>query len=275
MDVGRGLERYFDALGATRAPLRDTGVVMPFVVFGLVQGIILLAMAMFTTAWLAPVMVPVVRALGGDASLHYPLHLVGLPAVYQRVYLPLVAVVGFSLWTLAVWKLVERHAYGAERRRRAFRPLLPHVIVVGVMFVGSSALVSWGASSIVGPKTPALVVRGILLLSVVLVATLQSFLIYAPVALRLRGGSAWSALRASARYARRNFLSTALLIVTVLLVHMPLDFLIGRADRVAARFSPETVLQLMLGSVALEMFTAYILFVGITELALPREGGLS
>lgn len=77
------------------------------------------------------------------------------------------------------------------------------------------------------------------------------------------------------RYARRNFLPTALLIVTVLLVHMPLDFLIGRADRVAARFSPETVLQLMMGSVALEMLTAYILFVGITELALPREGGLS
>ena len=50
MDIGRGLNRYFDALAGTRAPLRDPGVWMPFVIFGLVQGVILLAMAMFTDA---------------------------------------------------------------------------------------------------------------------------------------------------------------------------------------------------------------------------------
>jgi hypothetical protein len=275
MDAGRGLNRYFDALGGARAPLRDPGVWVPFALFALLQALILLAMAMFTTPWLAPVMVPVLRSLGGDASLHYPLHLVGLPAVYQRLYLPLVASVGFSLWTLAVWKLVDHHTYGAERRARAFRPLLLHTVSVGVLFVATSVLVSWAAASVVGPRTPAMVGRAVMLVSIVLVATLQTFLVYAPVALRLRGGNAWGALRTSARYARRNFLATALLIVTVLLVHMPVDFLLARADRVAARFSPETVLELMLVSVLLEMFTAYILFAGVTELALPREGGMS
>jgi hypothetical protein len=186
-----------------------------------------------------------------------------------------VACVGFSLWSLAVWKLVDRHAYGVERAPRAFRPLLPQTIVIGVLFVGASVLVSWASSAVVGPKTPGMLVRAIVLLSVLVVATLQTFLVYAPVALRLKGGNAWGALKTSARYARRNFLATALLIVTVLLVQLPLDFLLARADRVAARFSPETVLQIMLASVTLEMITAYILFAGITELALPREGGLS
>ena len=275
MDVGRGLNRYFDALGGTRAPLRDAGVWTPFVLFAVVQALILFAMAMFTTPWLSPVMVPALRALGGEAALHYPLHLVGLPAVYQRVYLPLVASVGFSLWTLAVWRMVDHHSYGAERAPRAFRPLLLHTIVIGVLFVAASVLVSWGAGSVVGPKTPPMVAKAVMLLSVVLVAALQTFLVYAPVALRLRGGNAWDALRAGARYAQRNFLATALLIISVLFVHMPVDFLLARADRVAARFSPETVLDLMLVSVLLEMFTAYILFAGVTELALPREGGLS
>lgn len=275
MDIGRGINSYFDALAGTRAPLRDPGAWMPFVIFGFVQGVILLAMAMFTTPWLSPVMVPVMRFLGGENALHYPLHLVGLPAAYQRVYLPLVASVGFSLWTRAVWKLVDLHTPGAVRPHRRLGPLLPHVVVIGALFVGTSVLVSGLASNLVNPRTPAMVARGIALASVVLVATVQTFLVYAPVALRLRGTNAWDALCSGARYTRRNFMATALLIITVLMLHLPLDFLLSRADRVAARFSPETILQLMMGSVTLEVITAYILFAGVTELALPRDGGRS
>jgi hypothetical protein len=275
MDIERGINRYFDGLGGTRAPLRDAGVLAPFAVFALVQGLILLALAMFTEPWLAPVMVPVVHFLGGDASLHYPLHLVGLPAVYQRVYLPLVALVGFTLWTLGVWRLVDRHRAGADRPRRPFIPSLPHVVVIGLLFVGASVAVSMASSSIVGPKTPAIVARLILLVSVALTAAAQTLLVYAPVALRLHGAGAWNALKAGARHARRNFLATGLLVVTVLIIHLPLDFLLARADRVAARFHPETILYLMMGSVGLEMITAYILFASVTELALSRDGGLA
>jgi hypothetical protein len=275
MDIGRDLNRYFDALAAVRAPLRDPYAVTPFVAFALLQGVVIAALAMFTEPWLSPVMVPVMRALGGEASLHYPIHLINLPSLYQRIYLPLVASAGFALWTLAVWKLVDNRMSGTRRAPRAFRSHVLHAVLVGVLFVGSSFAVAQGLSSLVGPKTPAMVARALLLLTVALTATLQTFLVYAPVALRLRGGNAWDALRSGARYARRNFFATVLLIVTVLIVHLPLDFLLARADRVAARFSPETVLQLMAGSVALEMATAFILFVGVTELALGREGGMS
>lgn len=275
MDVGREINRYFDALASVRAPLREPMAVLPFVAFALLQGAILFALAMFTEPWLAPAMVPVVRALGGEDSLHYPLHLINLPAFYQRVYLPLVATAGFALWTWAVWALVGGHRYGVDRAPRPFRPLVGHVLIIGILFVGASVLVSHALSSLISPKTPAMIARVLVLFSVALTALLQTFLVYAPVALRLRGGNAWSALRAGARYARRNFLATALLVATVLIVHLPLDFLLSRADRVAARFSPETILELMAASVALEMVTAFVLFAGITELALPREGGLS
>jgi hypothetical protein len=275
MDIGRELDRYFDALAAARAPFRAPGAVTPFVFFALLQVVILLAMSMFTVPWLAPVMVPVMRTLGGEESLHYPIHFISLPAIYQRIYLPLVASVGFGFWTFAVWKLVDGHRYGTQRGRPPFRPMLGHAMLIGVLFVGTSVLVSHGLSSLVTPKTPGMVVKLLLLVSVALTAAVQTFLVYAPVALRLRGENAWRALRTGARYARRNFLSSALLITTVLLVHLPLDFLLARADRVAARFSPETVLQLMLGSVTLEMVTAFVLFAGVTELALSREGGLS
>jgi hypothetical protein len=170
--------------------------------------------------------------------------------------------------------LVDRHAIGAERPHRPFRPALPHVLLIGVLFVGASVVMGEAASRLMGPRTPAMVARAILLASAAATAIAQTFLVYAPLVLRLRGGNAVGALRASAVYARRYFLATAFLIMTVLLAHMPLDLLLARADRIAARFHPEAVLLVMFASVALEMFTAYLLFAGVTQLALPREGGL-
>lgn len=275
MDIGRSLDRYFDALAALRSPLRDPHTVLPFVAFALLQGVIIAALAMFTEPWLAPVMVPVMRVLGGEESLHYPIHLIGLPSLYQRIYLPLVASVGFALWTVAVWRLIDHHVPGARRAPRPFRPHALHAVLIGVLFVGSSFAVSQGLASLVGPRTPGMVAKALLLLTVALTAILQTFLVYAPVALRLRGGNAVEALKAGARYARRNFLPTALLLVTVLMMRLPIDFLLARAVGVAARFSPETILQLMAGSVAIEMATAFILFVGVTELALGREGSMT
>lgn len=273
MNFGRALNRYLDALTNARAAF-SMPVLLPFACFAVLQVAILLAMAFFTSPVLSPVMVPAMRALGGEQSLHYPLHLVGLPSVYQRVYLPLAATIGFSLWTLAVWKLVDHHDIGADRPRREFRPALGRVMMVGVLFVGASVAIGELSSRLTGPRTPDVVARAVLIASIVLTATAQAFLIYAPVALRLRGGKVWNAIAAGAAYARRHFLATALLLITVLLVHLPVDFLLSRADRIAARFHPEAVLHLLLGSVVLEMFTAYLLFAGITALALPREGGL-
>lgn len=273
MSIGRALNRYLDALTYARAGL-NPGVALPFAIFCGLQLVILLALALFTTPVLAPIMVPVLRLLGGEQSLHYPLHLVGLPSVYLRIYLPLVATVGFSLWSMAVWKLVDRHPVGSDRARREFRPALPHIVVIGVLFVGASVATGEASARLIHPKTPEMVQRAVWFLSVGLTALLQAFLVYAPFVLRIRGGNFRDAIVGGARYAWRQFGATALMIVTVLMVHLPVDFLLSRADRIAARFHPEAVLQVMLASVALEMITAYILFAGLTELALPREGGL-
>jgi hypothetical protein len=274
MNIERAVNRYFDAVSHARGALSSPGVLLPFALFAGLQALILLAMGFFTAPFLAPVMVPAMHALGGEQSLHYPMHLVGLPSVYQRLYLPLVATVGFALWTLAVWKLVDGHAVGMDRPRRAFRPALRQILVIGVLFVGASVIAGEASSRLTGPRTPDLVARALLFVSVALTVVMQTFLIYAPVVLRLRGGRAWSAVCAGASHAKRHFLATALLLLTVLIVHLPVDFLLSRADRIAARFHPEAILHLMLGSVALEMLTAYVLFAGITELALSREGGL-
>lgn len=274
MNITSAISRSLDGLIYARSALREPRVLIPFAAFSVVQVVILFAIAAFTLPAIAPVMVPVSRFLGGESFLHYPRHLVDLPAVYQHIYLPLVATLGFTLWTLAVWHLVDSHAVGMERPRRAFRPFIPHAVVIGVLFVIASVVTGEATSRLVTPRTPGMVVRALLLASVAITAVAQSFLVYAPVSLRLGGTNAFSAIRAGALYARKNFLATFLVVVSVLLVHMPLDFLLSRAHSLAARFHPETILYLMAGSIVLELITAYLLFACITELALPRERGL-
>ncbi|MCI0453094.1 MAG: hypothetical protein L0Z51_12045, partial [Candidatus Latescibacteria bacterium] len=144
----------------------------------------------------------------------------------------------------------------------------------GVVFVGVTVGLGRGLATLTANLPGGMIARAGTFAVIAITAGAQAFLVYAPVALRLRGGGALAAIRASARYALRHFGATAMLVATVLLAHLPLDGLIAKADVIAARFHPEAVFQLMLASIVLEAITAFVLFAGTVGLALPEEGGM-
>jgi hypothetical protein len=178
------------------------------------------------------------------------------------------------LWTFAVWTMVDHHEVGQRTTGRPFRTVLPSVVMVGVVFVAVSAGMGRVMGTLAGLAPPGPASRLALAAAILVVASVQALLVYAPIVLRLRNVNAMGALRASVRYASHNFWPTALVIATVLAVHTPLDAMVGASHRVALSFRPETVYYVMLGSVALEMVTAYVLFSSVVGLALPEEGGL-
>jgi hypothetical protein len=274
MNIGRMLDDYIDALASARHALRSPSILVPFVAFGLLQGILLVLLAFFALPPLASIMFPVVRALGGDAALHYPTHFVLLPSLYQKIYLPLVATVGFLLWSYGAWAMVAHHEAAGRIPKRSFRVAWPRIVVVGVVFVGVTVALGRGFGWLTSHAPAAVPGRVFTLAGIVLIASVQALMLYAPIVLRIRGGSAMAALRGSARYAWHNFAATALLVATVLAVHTPLDALIANADSIATQFRPEAVFQLMVGSIVLEAITAFVLFAGAVGLALPEEGGM-
>jgi len=273
MNLSRSVTSYLDALGNARLALTAPSVFVPFAAFGALQCLLLVMLAFFTAEPIAGFMIPAVRALGGEPALHYPMHFVQLPGLYQRVYLPLAATIGFACWSLGIWSMVDHHTVGRSRPRRPFRAALVHVLIVGLVFVGVSWLLGLGLGAVLarvqGPAARVVTFAGL-----AAVACVQALLIYAPVVLRLRGGSALAAIRSSAQYASRRFVATALVILTILLIHAPVDFLLSQSDRVALRFHPEMLFYLLAGGAVLEMFTAYLLFASIAGLALPEEGGM-
>jgi hypothetical protein len=274
MNVNRILSDFLDALGSTRVALRSPTVLLPFVVFGVIQMIVVWALASFPNRALAPVLVPLMHTLGGEEALHYPQHFILLPDIFHRVYIPLVAVVGFSLWTLAVWWIVDRHEVGRRLPAPPFVRRLPDAILVGVVFTAVSVALGRAVAMGVSRMPPGIVATVATIGGMLVIACAQALLVFAPVVLRIRGVHALEAIRVGVRYAARVFGSTLLIVFIVLLVHAPLDYLIGDARNVAMHFRPETVFYLQLLSIALEIFTAYLLFSTVVGLALPEEGGL-
>jgi hypothetical protein len=272
MRISDVLSDVLDGLGNARLALRSPSVLMPFLAFGALQVVLLSFLAFVDWPPTSDAALSLSRQLGGDAALHYPMHFVLLPRLWETIYLPLVALVGFPLWTWAVWMMVNHHEIGRRVAARPFGRMLPAVLVVGIVFVAVSAGLgrAGGAVAPLAGRFAGLAT----IAAILLVALAQTFLIYTPAVLRIRGGGLVSGVRASVRYAARHFWPTLLVILTVLAVHAPVDLLIASSHRVALRFHPETVYFLMLGSIALEVITAYVLFAAVVGLALPEEGGL-
>lgn len=274
MNLTRAIGDYLDGLAGTRLAMRSPSVFAPFAAFAAIQWGVLFLLGWFMMPPVAPFMVPVVARLGGEEALHYPMHLVLMPGMFRAIYLPLVATLGFALWSAAVWMMVGHHVVGRTRDGAPFARSLPQLLVLGVCFVGVSTGIGEGvARAAAGIETP-MVQRGVIILGMLATALAQALMVYAPVALRLHGGGAWTALRDSAAFARRNYVATLLVVGTVLLLHVPLDFILAQAHRVAFRFRPETVFHLLVVSAAVEMFTAYLLFAATTALALREDGGM-
>jgi hypothetical protein len=274
MNLGRALDDYLDALANARHALRSPSVLAPFIAFGLLQCLLLVLLAFFAVPPLTALMIPIVRALGGEAALHYPTHFVLLPSLYQRLYLPLVASLGFLLWSYGTWSMIAHHEAAERIPARSFRTAWFRIVVVGVVFVAVTVALGRGFGWLTSKAPAAIPGRVFTLVGIALIACVQAFMLYAPIVLRIRGGGALAALRGSARYAAHNFGATVLLVATVLVVHTPLDALIANADSIAMRFRPEAVFQLMVASVLLEVITAFVLFAGAVNLALPEEGGM-
>lgn len=273
MSFSKAVLNYLFGLEESRMMLRVPAALLPFVVHAAILCLVLFALAFFTVAPLASFMTPIVERLGGENALHYPMHLILLPDMYHLVYLPLTAVVGFVLFGWAVFAMGDHFQRGGVEM--GARPSLlrsaPTLVVIGVCYVAAATLVpaaiAWLGRIVDHPRLGGLLT----LAGLVATAALQALLVYAPLFVRTHGAGPFSALRRSVGLGRRRFAPTAMIVLTVILVHQPIDFLLRQPDRVVVKFQPELVIYLLLAGVVLELLTAFLLFSSTAGLALSRR----
>lgn len=272
------LTRYIRCWEQAGLLLRSPSVIAPFIIFAALEFVVLVSLGAFSVPPLSVVMVPVVSLIGGEQALHYPMHMVLLPRLYNQLYLPLAVFVGFALFGWAVWLMMDHYERAGEdvpqRGQRRYRDLIPATMVVGFVFVTVVTAIQL-AFSYVGAVVPiGLVGRAAWLIGMALVLLFQALTIYSLYFLVTLTGNPIAAISQSIRFGRSHLTLTVSLVVTVFLIHLPINYLTQRADRVVLKFNPELVFVLLAAGIVLEIATSYFLFASTTSLAsgVKREG---
>ena len=80
-----------------------------------------------------------------------------------------------------------------------------------------------------------------------------------------------AALGAAVREGRQRFLPTLLLVLSVVLAHRPVEYMLSQPDRVVLKFRPELVFYLLVAGIVLEVVTSFVLFASTTGLAISSR----
>lgn len=248
--------------------LRSPSLLGPFVIFAAMQFLVLVCLALFFVSPLSAVMVPVVERIGGEHALHYPTHMVLLPRMYHLVYLPLAVVAGFVLFGWAVSMMVEYYEHmGVKISRRAGRKtsqLIPSLMVLGLIFVLSVTAIQFLFAYLGNLLTGAWPGRVMWLAGVAGSIAVQILLVYSVFFLVTKASNPFEAVAKSAGFGRRSAGLTGLIVFTVFLIHLPVDYLTQRPDAVALKFDPQLVFVLLATGIVLEIFTNFFLFASTT-----------
>ncbi|MCK5620141.1 MAG: hypothetical protein KAJ17_12105, partial [Candidatus Krumholzibacteria bacterium] len=217
---------------------------------------------------LSVVMVPVVKLLGGEEALHYPMHMILLPQMYHQVYLPLAILVGFALFGWAVSLMVDYYERAGVDipglKRRPTASMIPSLVVLGLIYVGVITAVQLSFNYIGSTLPVGLAALLVSVVGVALVVAVQALLIYSVFFLVTRTSNPLEAVGLSARYGLKHPGLTVMIVLTVLLVHLPVDFLSSRADKIALKFDPQLVVVLLSVGIVFEILTNFFLFASTT-----------
>jgi hypothetical protein len=273
MNLAKACIDYISYVQESGRLLRWPKTVLPFVAFAAVQCLVLFALAFFLAKPISPVTVPLVERLAGEQALHYPMHFVLLPQTYRILYLLLVISIGFSLFGAAVFNMIDvlTRSQPLPTARPRLVQLVPSMIVIGFAHALVAELTLLGTSYLAEPLGKRVGVYPLLLVRLGLVTFIQALLVYSLAMLRRVGPHPIAAIAASARFALKHFYLTALIVLTVLLVHLPIDFLLGQPDKIVLKFRPELVFALLLVGILVEIATSFFMYSTTTMLATKKE----
>jgi hypothetical protein len=218
----------------------------PFLALALVEWGVILLLTQFHRSIFAPIMVPVLRLIGGDKVLHYPTFYLALPQIYSQLGIVLDALV--SAWFLgAAFLLFWQADHPAEPQRGAFSRAtanygklvcarLPLTIALVAMLVLVPRLLGANAAEASG-STQRLARYGSFMGGVLL----ESIFLYAPLAILVERRSVGGAIRRSVSLAAKMPVATIGVVIVPALVELPVSALFRRTDKMVLNMSPEVV----------------------------------
>lgn len=270
MNLNGVLRKYGYCWKETVAMMRRPRLLLPFFLLALCQACLLLCLVFFMKVPLSFFMVDMVRIVGGEAALHYPVHFLRLPYLYHVMVLP-IAVFGFVLYGWGVFMIADYFDGTLLSARQYLDKIVwnvPSFLAIGILF------------TVLGMNAPymlSLLARHIddssLRFAVVLIAWafgigVKAVLVYSTLFVKIYRDELPTAIRMSARFSAKRPALTVMILLTVWILHAPLEYLTEHPGSVAKQFGPERIAVLMFVGLLLEIFTSFYLFASTTCLAI-------
>lgn len=274
MRAVRLIRKYFRCWEEAIRMLNNSWILTPFLLAALIQSALLLAIANFPRPPFSYIMVGLIKGLAGERGLHYPTFYLLLPDTFKVLSLPVLVVFSFVLYGWGVFMMIDYYQgqqqpflyYKAEVLWNAF--CFMQIGLLFAAFVVAAPLLISRAGNLMGdPLAKMLIKRSSKLVGFLFEVALAYALFFS----KFYREKPLSAVAKSVSFARKRFLLTAMIIITLFIIHKPADYLLDNSSALIFKLSPDWVPAVMVADIAVGIFTNYFLFAATTYLAMHRR----
>ncbi|MFN8546824.1 MAG: hypothetical protein U0527_02335 [Candidatus Eisenbacteria bacterium] len=235
----------------------------PFLVLGIAQLLLVLALTQFHLPLFSWAFVPFLRKTFGEAVLHYPIFFLALPDLFSRINMFMDYLLGcltLGVAALIIWRSASHERSGqpwSEASKRYASLLLgrtPAFALILLMSYGLPILFSAQGEDAPGSQVRAVRYGGFLI-----GVLIESLFVYTPIMLLVEKKKLFDALRSAVRLTMKVPVATFLFVMLPNLVQIPLSVALRRADVVMNNLSPEMVAVMVMFTIAAYIVVNYFM----------------
>lgn len=271
--LATSISSAFQAFHASLALLAAPGIAAPYLIYFLLQMLLLAVYLAENSGSLARLWALPVSGVSAETLGHYPAHLLLLQPILGRIEIVLEVLIKSLFHGATVFLVAKAMRRGKPSLLRAFSAAgrrYPHLL--GVSIISSAAvyamvfLGSWLSSGMEGPARYAALGGGI--------ATgllIQSLFVYAIPYIMIDGLSAVAALASGISLSLRTFTKTLLIVAVPFLLTVPVVLLDMKAEMIALQLSPDFMIHNHIASRVMELVSTYLITASSTVIFLARK----
>jgi hypothetical protein len=271
--LARSISSAFQAFHASLTLLIDPRVAVPYLVYFVVQMLILAAYLAGNTGRLAHLWALPVGGVTPDALGHYPAHLLLLQPILGRIEMILEIFVKSILHGATVFLVADAMRRRTPSLSRAFSSAgrrYPGLLLVSLISSAAvyAAVLSgvWLSSSVKGTGMYLLLGGGIAAGLVI-----QALFVYSIPRLVLDGSGAIPAITTGMALSLRTYTKTLIVVAVPFMLTVPTILLDMKAEMIALQLSPVFMIHNHIASRVMELISTYLITASATVIFLARK----
>ncbi len=257
---------FFWAWVQSARSAKNLKLFVPFLFYGVLQGVILTILVYFAYPPFSAILVPLFRRLFGPVALHYPQCMIILPDMFHRADLILSGIIGVGVIGVATQLFATRFNGEKPRLKEGVRRVLPLYGILFLIWILETALVFGfvvGLPHLLTGITP--LGGGFLrVLSTLFGIIVGAAFAYTSVLVVWEGKSLGKALKGSFSLFGQNTFSSFFLVAIPTGLHLPFNWVLGKGNFLVSKFTPEIICWLLVLYIGFSILTNYFLIGPIT-----------